>query len=221
MRIALLGPPGAGKGTQAVRICQEFNLVHLSSGDLLRGEKMSGSPLGMRIRDFIDNGLLVPDDLMIRLMEKKIAALDGGFVLDGFPRTLPQALSLRAMLQNAHRPLGLVLNFVVDHAVLARRFEGRRICPVCLAVYHLDSMPPKVPGRCDNDDTALIIREDDQPEVVRTRIQNYQESMAPLISYYAQQGDFKTIDATGAPNDVTRSVLDKICRHFADNPQGN
>ncbi len=219
MRIALLGPPGAGKGTQAARICHEFNLIHLSSGDLLRGEKMSGSELGLRIRDFIDNGLLAPDDLMIRLMEKKIAGLDRGFVLDGFPRTLPQAQALRAMLQKSNRPLGLVLNFVVDPAVLARRFEGRRICPVCLAVYHIDTMPPKIPGKCDNDDTPLIIREDDQPEVVRTRIYNYQESMAPLFSFYAQQGDFKTIDATGSPADVTLTVLDKIRRHFAENPE--
>ena len=219
MRIALLGPPGAGKGTQAARICHEFNLVHLSSGDLLRGEKMTGSALGLRIRDFIDNGLLVPDELMIRLMEKKILSLDHCFILDGFPRTLPQAQTLRTMLQKAHRSLGLVLNFVVDPAVLARRFEGRRICPVCLAVYHLDSMPPMVSGRCDHDDAQLIIREDDMPDVVRTRISTYQESMAPLVSFYAQQGDFKTIDATGLPDDVTASVLDKINRHFSENPE--
>ena len=191
MRMALLGPPGSGKGTQAARICETFGLVHMSSGDILRSEKLTGSPMGMRIRDFIDNGLLVPDDLMLDIMRQKILALDQGFVLDGFPRTLPQAVSLNKMLFDLNRPLQLVLNFVVNPEVLQRRFEGRRICPVCLSVYHVDSNPPQVPGICDNDGEKLITREDDMPDVVRKRIATYQETMAPLIAYYCAARQFQ------------------------------
>src|SRR3954467_2449908 len=198
MRLALRGPPGSGKGTQAERICETFDLVHLASGDILRSEKASGSPLGQKIRDFIDNGLLVPDDLMVELMKQQILNLKKGFVLDGFPRTLPQAQTLNRMLFELDRPLMLVLNFVVNPKVLSRRFEGRRICPVDLTVYHIDSAPPAVEGICDNDGAQLIIREDDRPEVVQKRIATYQETMAPLIAYYAQLGNFKTVDTSAS-----------------------
>ena len=114
------------------------------------------------------------------------------------------------------RPLNLVLNFVVNPKVLARRFEGRRVCPVCLTVYHLDAKPPQTPGVCDNEGAALIIRDDDKPEVVAKRIATYQETMAPLIAYYAQLGNFKTLDASGPISEVSQNVLDKIRRHFED-----
>ena len=216
MRLALLGPPGSGKGTQAQRICEAFDLVHLASGDILRAEKASRSDIGRKIRDFIDNGLLVPDDLMIELMMQKILALKKGFVLDGFPRTLPQAQALNRALFEHDRPLMLVLNFVVNPRVLSRRFEGRRVCPVCLTVYHVDSLPPAVEGICDHDGAKLIVREDDRPEVVQKRIATYQETMAPLIAYYAQLGNFKTIDTSANIDEVTTLVIDKIRRHFED-----
>jgi len=217
MRIALLGPPGSGKGTQASKMCEAYNLVHMSSGDILRMEKMSGSAKGQRIKNFIDNGLLVPDDLMLDIMRDKIVGLgQQGFVLDGFPRTLPQAQALNKMLFELDRPLNLVLNFVVDPDILQRRFEGRRICPNCLAVYHIDANPPHVPGICDNCGEKLITRDDDQPSVVRKRISTYQETMAPLIAYFAQLGNFKTINTTGNIDDVTKLVRDKILRHFED-----
>jgi adenylate kinase len=216
MRLALLGPPGSGKGTQAQRICEAFGLAHLASGDILRAEKASGSPMGKQIRDFIDNGLLVPDNFMVQLMTQKILGLKQGFVLDGFPRTLIQAQSLNRTLFDHDRPLMLVLNFVVNPKVLARRFEGRRICPVCLSVYHIDSLPPQVEGVCDHDGAKLIIREDDRPDVVQKRIATYQETMAPLIAYYAQLGNFKTLDTSASIDEVTKLVLEKIRRHFDD-----
>jgi adenylate kinase len=214
MRLALLGPPASGKGTQAQRICAAFDLVHLASGDMLRAEKAAGTPLGRQLRDFIDNGLLVPDDFMVELMKSKILGLKTGFVLDGFPRTLPQAQALSRMLCEHALPLMLVLNFVVDPAVLARRFAGRRLCPVCRSVYHLDSQPPRVPGLCDKDGAKLVIREDDRPEVVHKRITTYQETVAPLVAYYTQSGILQTVDTTGTIDQVANSVLDTIRRHF-------
>ena len=160
--------------------------------------------------------MLVPDDLMIELMKQKILSLKKGFVLDGFPRTLPQAQTLNRMLFELNRPLMLVLNFVVNPKVLARRFEGRRVCPECLTVYHIDSKPPQAAGICDLDGSALIVREDDRPEVVQKRIATYQETMAPLIAYYAQLGNFKTVDTSGTIEDASKLVLDKIRRHFED-----
>lgn len=216
MRLALLGPPGSGKGTQAQRICAAFDLAHLASGDLLRAEKASDSALGRQIRDYIDNGLLVPDELMIKLMESQILALQKGFVLDGFPRTLPQARALTRMLCEHDRPLELVLNFVIDPEVLARRFGGRRICPTCQWVYHVDSLPPKQADICDRDGTRLIVRPDDGPEVVQKRIATYQETTAPLIAYFSQLGNFKTVDTSGSVDEVIKVVLEKVRRHFED-----
>jgi adenylate kinase len=215
MRIALLGPPGSGKGTQAQRICEAFDLVHLASGDILRAGKTVDSPMGRQLRGFVDNGLLVPDDFMIELMKQKILGLTQGFVLDGFPRTLPQAKALSRMLCEHDRPLNLVLNFVVDPETLARRFGGRRVCPVCLTVYHVESLPPRADGLCNNEGAKLIIREDDRPEVVQKRLATYQETMAPLLAYYAQLGNFKTVDASGPIGEVTKTVLEVIRRHFA------
>ena len=183
MRLALLGPPGAGKGTQAIRIAHRLQLAHLSSGDILRSEKATHSPLGHKIREFIDHGKLVPDDLMIHVMEDRIAKVRGGFVLDGFPRTRMQAEFLNGFLDAIHRPLNLVINFSLDEKVLSRRFEGRRVCPVCGAVYHLDTMPPEVPGLCDTDGQALVTRPDDRPDVVRERLTTYRLSVEPLVEF--------------------------------------
>lgn len=213
MRLALLGPPGAGKGTQAIRIAHRLKLAHLSSGDILRSEKSAGTPLGLKIRDFIDHGKLVPDELMIRVMEDRVAKIHAGFVLDGFPRTLVQAADLAGFLDTINKPLDLVVNFVLDEQVLSRRFEGRRVCPVCGSVYHLDTMPPEVPGLCDQDGQALVTRPDDQPQVVRERIKTYRLSVEPLVDFYTSRGILVTLDAAGAPNDVTAAVLKLIREH--------
>ncbi|NNM85625.1 MAG: adenylate kinase [Phycisphaerales bacterium] len=212
MRLALLGPPGAGKGTQARRICQTFNLVHLSSGDILRTEKMAGTAHGRRIRDFIDRGMLVPDSLMLGIMQNRICALQQGFVLDGFPRTLPQAKELSRLLKHIKRPLDLVINLDVPMDVLSRRFEGRRVCPICRDVYHIDSNPPVKPGICNNEGSRLIIREDDMPEVVRTRLSTYKKLTAPLIEFYAttEADRLVTINSAGQPDEVTKLVFAAI-----------
>ncbi len=211
MRLALLGPPGAGKGTQASRICEAFDLLHLSSGDLLRAEKLNNSPLGKKIREYIDNGRFVPDELMINIMQNKITALiRQGFVLDGFPRTLSQAEALAKMLTALQRPLWLVVNLAVDPAVLTRRFEGRRICPVCLSVYHIELMPPMVADVCDHDGARLVIRPDDLPSVVRTRIQTYHQTIAPLLAFYRSGALLCDIDASGSVDQVWGLIKNRL-----------
>jgi len=218
MRIALLGPPGSGKGTQAARICQTFSLPYLSSGDILRAERDSDSARGRKIKEFMNSGLLVPDELTLELIRDKVSALQGGFLLDGFPRTLPQAEALNKLLFDLRRPLELVLNFSVAPSLLAKRFEGRRLCSnaKCAATYHVESLKPKKDGVCDKCGSPLIIRADDKPEVVKQRIETYEKQTAPLIKFYGELGNFKTIDAAGSIDDVTKTVLAKIRRHFEE-----
>ncbi len=207
MRLALLGPPGAGKGTQASRICEAFGLLHLSSGDLLRAEKLKNTPVGKKIRDYIDNGRFVPDELMIGIMRSKLVSLvRQGFVLDGFPRTVSQAKSLSDMLDALNRPLTQVINLAVDPAVLTRRFEGRRVCPVCLSVYHVDLMPPQQNGICDVDGAELVIRPDDMPAVVQTRIETYHQTIRPLLAYYRDAGLLWDVDASGTVDEVWLAI---------------
>jgi adenylate kinase len=207
MRLALLGPPGAGKGTQAARICEAFGLPHLSSGDLLRAEKLKNTPSGKRIRDYIDSGRFVPDDLMISIMRSKlVSVVRQGFVLDGFPRTLSQAESLTEMLASLESPLTGVINLAVAPEVLTRRFEGRRVCPVCLSVYHVDLMPPQREGICDHDGAALVIRPDDMPAVVRTRIETYHYTISPLLEYYRKARLLWDVDASGSVETVWSAI---------------
>lgn len=216
MRLALLGPPGAGKGTQAVRIAEAFGLKHMSSGDILRAEKAAGTPAGLKIKEYMDAGLLVPDELTLSVMREHIRHLEKGFVLDGFPRTLVQAQALNKMLFELDRPLNLVINFDVDPDLLKRRFSGRRICPTCQAVYHIESKPPKVEGKCDHDNTLLMQRADDRPEVVEQRMATYKETMEPILAYYRKLGNIKNVDAAGSIDSVTKTVLEKIKRHFEE-----
>jgi adenylate kinase len=213
MRLALLGPPGAGKGTQAARICEAFGLLHLSSGDLLRAEKLKNTAMGKKIRDYIDNGRFVPDELMIGIMRSKLVSLvRQGFVLDGFPRTISQAKALTEMLAALERPLTQVINLAVDPAVLTRRFEGRRVCPVCLSVYHVDLMPPQTDGICDIDGAALVIRPDDMPAVVRTRIETYHQTISPLLAYYREAGLLLDVDASGGVDQVWMAIEARLAR---------
>ncbi len=198
-RYVFLGPPGAGKGTQAEVLSQELGLAHISTGDLLRSAVAAGTPVGREADGHIRAGL-VPDDLVLQLLSEQLDQPDarGGFVLDGYPRNRPQAEALGAIT-----PIDCVVWFELPSAVLVERLAGRRVCPKCNTVYNVASRPPRTPGRCDRDGVALVQRPDDRPEAVTTRLKVYADQTAPLLEYYRALGLLRSIDATGTPPSVT------------------
>jgi adenylate kinase len=202
-RIVFLGPPGAGKGTQASGLSRALGVPHLSTGDLLRAAVAAPTALGREADAYMRRGDLVPDALVLRILEERLRAPDAraGFVLDGYPRNPAQAEALAQIT-----PIDRVVAFEVPTEVLVDRLSGRWICPTCQTVYHVPAMPPKVPGRCDRDGTALVQRPDDRPEAVRQRLQVYAEKTAPLIDHYRRRGLLRPIDATGTPDEVAARV---------------
>ena len=208
MIVVFLGPPGAGKGTQCKFIVDTFGLKHLSSGDILRRERSEGTELGIEAQKFMDNGQLVPDDLIVAMMMKEIAACGdaSGFVLDGFPRTIGQAKELDKAMQQAGKTIDMVLNLEVDDSLLEERVCGRRSCLNCGAAYHIKYMPPKVSERCDNGCGPLKQRDDDTAETVKNRIKTYHQQTEPLVEYYSAQGNIKAIDGNVAIEEVTASL---------------
>jgi len=198
-RIVFLGPPGAGKGTQAATLAKELGIPHLSTGDLLRTAVRERSPLGIEAEGYMRAGRLVPDDLVLRLIRERLARPEAarGFLLDGFPRNRAQAEALEAVT-----PVDQVVAFEIDPAVLVRRLSDRRVCPVCATVYNLTSQPPKVDGRCDRDQAALDHRPDDRPEAIRTRLEVYRTETAPLEAYYRERGRLRPVRADGTPAEV-------------------
>ncbi len=202
-RIVFLGPPGAGKGTQATTITHELGIPHLSTGDLLRAAAVAGTPLGKEADGFMRAGKLVPDNLVLRILSERIGQPDtaGGFLLDGFPRTLEQAIALQEFIT-----LDRVLAFEIPDALLVDRLTQRRHCPKCGTVYNLATRPPKVKDRCDNDQTPLAHRADDAPEAVAMRLKVYHELTAPLIQFYEGRGLLRSIDATGSPEEVRSRI---------------
>jgi len=208
MRIVLLGAPGAGKGTQCKKIIAEYGLEHLSSGDILRQQRAAGTELGKKAQSYMDSGALVPDDVIVGMMVDAITKIsDGGFVLDGFPRTVNQARELDKALKAAGNKIDVVINLEVDDDAIARRITGRRSCPKCGAVYHVENMKPLVEGKCDNDGVDLVQRPDDTLEVVKNRLKNYHEQTAPVVGYYRENNTVSDIDANGNPDAVNESVL--------------
>lgn len=202
IHLILLGAPGAGKGTQASYLKEQWGLTHISTGDILRAEVREGSELGKEAQGYMERGELVPDALIIRMMEEKLKTLgaDTGYILDGFPRTVAQAEALDTMLRRINHTLDAVVNLEVPDQELIRRLTGRRVCPNCAAVYHVDTMPPKVAGICDNCGSELIQRKDDQIEAITNRLDVYKAQTQPLIEYYQQRGTLITIDGTiGVP----------------------
>ena len=185
MRVVLLGAPGAGKGTHCKRIVGRYGLLHLSSGDILRQERVAGTELGNQAQSYMDSGALVPDDLIVKMMAGAIAkSPELGFVLDGFPRTVNQAAELDKSLASTGQKIDAVLNLDIDDAVVATRITGRRSCPECGAVYHIENLKPKVEGICDNDGAELIQRPDDSLEVVNNRLKTYHQQTKAVVDYY-------------------------------------
>lgn len=208
MKLVILGPPGAGKGTQADYIIKKYNIPHISTGDIFRENIKNNTELGVKAKSYMDKGLLVPDELVIDLVEDRIKKPDAkdGFLLDGFPRTVAQAVSLDAILDADGDKLTKVININVDPEILIKRAVGRRVCKKCGATYHVEFNPPKVEGICDNDGEKLIQRDDDNEETVKKRIEVYFDQTAPLIDYYNAQG--LLIDVNGA-QDIDK-VFDDI-----------
>lgn len=202
-RIVLLGPPGAGKGTQAVALRERLGVPHLSTGDLLRAAVAAGTPLGKRADEYMKAGQLVPDELVLDILRERLSQSDAGsgFILDGFPRNVEQARALEKIT-----PIDAVLAFTIPEDELVDRLTQRRSCPKCGAVYNLKTLPPKEPGRCDNDGTLLQQRSDDTREAVQTRIKVYQEKTAPLLSYFRERGLLHPIDATGTLEEVRERI---------------
>lgn len=196
MRLILLGPPGAGKGTQAANIVNKYQLPHISTGDIFRANIKQGTDLGNRAKAFMNKGELVPDSLVVELVEDRLQQDDTkiGFMLDGFPRTLPQAEALDSVLANMGSTLNFVVNIVVDPSVLVERAVGRRICKDCGATYHIKFNPSKVEGVCDVCSGELYQRSDDNAETVENRISVYTNETAPLVHYYKDSGKLVTID---------------------------
>jgi len=207
MRLVLLGAPGAGKGTQCKSIVDRYELLHLSSGDILRRERAAGTELGKKAQQYMDSGALVPDEIIIEMMAEAIKkAPPGGFILDGFPRTVNQAAALDRALDADGRRIDAVLNLKIDDKVVAGRMTGRRSCPKCGAVYHVENLKPKSDGLCDRDGTQLAQRLDDSPEVVANRLETYHRQTEPLVEYYKNNGTVYDFDADRDP-DVVRAEM--------------
>ncbi len=214
VRLVLLGPPGAGKGTQAVRIARDFELPHISTGDILRQAVRDATPLGLEAKKIMDAGQLVSDEIMLGIIKERLGQSDAraGFILDGYPRTLPQAEALDGLLGEKATPPVLVANVHVDNEELVRRIGGRRSCPSCGAVFNVHFKPPEKDGVCDDCGTNLVHRDDDKEATVRKRLEVYDQQTKPLLEYYGEK--MSTVDGRGTPDEIY-SKLEEILRSRA------
>lgn len=208
MNLVLLGPPGAGKGTQAKRLVEEFGIPQISTGDILRDAVRQGTDLGKKAAPLMEAGRLVPDDVVVGVAIERLRQIDcaRGFVMDGFPRTIPQAEALDAALRKSGRKLDAVISLVVPEDTLIERISGRRSCPKDGTVYHVYQNPPKRTGVCDKCGSDLIQREDDKPEKVRERLAVYAAQTAPLEAYYAEQGLLHRVNGIGTPEGIYAEI---------------
>ena len=212
MKLVILGPPGAGKGTQAEYIVERDNIPHISTGDIFRENIKNNTELGKKAKSYMDKGLLVPDELVIELVEDRLNKDDAkeGFLLDGFPRTVAQAVSLDSILDKNDDKLTKVINISVDPEILIERAVGRRVCKTCGMTYHVKFNPPKEEGICDKDGTKLIQRDDDTEETVKTRISVYFDQTAPLIDYYRAQNLLVDIDGAKDIDKVFEDIVNGL-----------
>ena len=208
MRIVMLGAPGAGKGTQAKKIAEKYKIPHISTGDIFRANIKNGTELGKKAKSYMDQGMLVPDELTVSLVMDRFKEPDAqdGYVLDGFPRTIPQAESLDAALTESGSQIDFALNVDVPDENIIQRMSGRRACVKCGATYHLKYAAPKKDGICDSCGEELVLRDDDRPETVEKRLNVYHEQTQPLIEYYAQKNVLKEVDGTQDLEDVFRDI---------------
>ncbi len=211
MKMVFLGPPGVGKGTYARAVSKEFGIPHISTGDIFREEIARGSELGRKVKEYVEKGLLVPDEIVVEVVKKRLSQPDckRGFILDGFPRTISQARAL-----DEFAPPNLALLFVAPDEVIVERISGRRICAWCGAIYHVKYMPPKYPGICDRCGGPLIQRRDDRPEVVRERLKVYRETFTPIIDYYRGKGILREVNASEQAPVVVPRVIKVIKEYY-------
>lgn len=212
MRLILLGAPGAGKGTQAVNLSQKLNIPHISTGDIFRANIKEGTELGIKAKHYIDQGLLVPDDLTISIVKDRLQKADckNGFLLDGFPRTIPQAEQLDIALESMGEKINAVINLDVPDDVIVKRMAGRRVCKGCGASYHISSNPPKSDGLCDVCGDKLIIRDDDEEQTVKERLKTYHKKTEPLINYYNERNLLLHFDGTKGIMETTSEIMEKL-----------
>ena len=208
MKIIMLGAPGAGKGTQAKMIADKYGVPHISTGDIFRANIKNGTELGMEAKKYMDQGLLVPDELTVRILLDRVAQDDckNGYVLDGFPRTIPQAEVLDSELTKLGDHIDYAINVDVPDENIVKRMSGRRACLTCGATYHIEHVPPKKEGICDVCGSELVLRHDDKPETVKNRLNVYHEQTQPLIDFYTEKGVLKTVDGTVPMEEVFAAI---------------
>ena len=214
MRVVLVGPPGAGKGTQAQFLASHLSIPKISTGDIFRDNVSHGTALGRRAQAYMERGDLVPDEVTIAMVTDRLADEDAqaGFLLDGFPRNVPQAETLKKMLLSWDTKLDVVLELVVDDDEVVRRLSGRRTCRRCGRIWHVSFDPPSVAGICDDCGGELFQRDDDREETIRHRLEVYQEQTSPLVSFYADEGTLLGLDATGPVDEITERALSALRR---------
>ncbi len=208
LNLILLGPPGSGKGTQGERLAEDFRVPYYATGDILRAAVREGTEIGKQAKEYMDRGDLIPDEVIIAIIGERVQSEEAqdGFILDGFPRTVPQAEALDEEMEDLERQLSAALLIEVPDEEVIRRLSGRRTCTDGGHVFHVEFNPPKKEGVCDVDGSELIVRDDDKPEVVRRRLYQYHEKTEPLIAYYEEKGLLQHVDGARDPDDVADEI---------------